>query len=265
MALFNPHAGTFNVTAKGGLNKHAYVDWKISRPYQVLMLLNLAGLFFGIYRMIYGQADEVLTVLVSMAWVIYNMIILGGAIAVAFESKQVRQAHRVEAKMPASLLRPDGHLYVCTVQDYSDNGVGLETDSASYFNAGDNVTLILHRGLQEYAFPVQVSRVFGKSMGMQLQPLTTQQHIDFIQCTFARADSWVLREDSFPEDKPMESLREVLGLGIRGYLRMLDIAPQRYRPLAAKTQSVGSWLLSFAPRNPPLSVQPDESTLMMTK
>lgn len=265
VALFNPHAGTFNVTAKGGLNKHAYVDWKISRPYQVLMLLNLAGLFFGIYRMIYGQADEVLTVLVSMAWVIYNMIILGGAIAVAFESKQVRQAHRVEAKMPASLLRPDGHLYVCTVQDYSDNGVGLETDSASYFNAGDNVTLILHRGLQEYAFPVQVSRVFGKSMGMQLQPLTTQQHIDFIQCTFARADSWVLREDSFPEDKPMESLREVLGLGIRGYLRMLDIAPQRYRPLAAKTQSVGSWLLSFAPRNPPLSVQPDESTLMMTK
>ena len=107
--------------------------------------------------------------------------------------------------------------------------------------------------------------MFGKSMGMQLQPLTTQQHIDFIQCTFARADSWVLREDSFPEDKPMESLREVLGLGIRGYLRMLDIAPQRYRPLAAKTQSVGSWLLSFAPRNPPLSVQPDESTLMMTK
>ncbi len=265
VALFNPHAGTFNVTAKGGLNKHAYVDWKISRPYQVLMLLNLAGLFFGIYRAIYGQADELLTVLVSMAWVIYNMIILGGAIAVAFESKQVRQAHRVDAKMPASLLRPDGHLYVCTVQDYSDNGVGLETESARYFNAGDNVTLILHRGQQEYAFPVQVSRVFGQSMGMQLLPLTTQQHIDFIQCTFARADSWVLREDSFPEDKPMESLREVLGLGIRGYMRMLDIAPQRYRPLASKTQTFGRWLLSFAPRNPPLSVQPDESTLMMTK
>lgn len=265
IALFNPHAGTFNVTAKGGLNKHAYVDWKISRPYQVLMLLNLAGLFFGIYRVMYGRTDEILTVLVSMAWVIYNMIILGGAIAVAFESKQVRQAHRVEAKMPASLMRPDGHIYVCTVQDYSDNGVGLETESASQFQPGDNVTLLLHRGQQEYTFPMQISRVFGKSIGMQLQPLTTQQHIDFIQCTFARADSWVLREDNFPEDKPMESLREVMGLGIRGYLRMLDIAPKKYRPLASGTQAFGCWLLSFAPRNPPLSAQPDESNLMMTK
>ncbi|KFD13436.1 cellulose synthase catalytic subunit [Rahnella aquatilis CIP 78.65 = ATCC 33071] len=63
----------------------------------------------------------------------------------------------------------------------------------------------------------------------------------------------------------MESLREVLGLGIRGYLRMLDIAPQRYRPLASATRSFGRWLLSFAPRNPPLAVQPDESNLMMTK
>ncbi len=265
MALFNPHAGAFNVTAKGGLNKHAYVDWKISRPYQILMLLNLAGLFFGAYRIVYGRPDEILTVLVSMAWVIYNMIILGGAIAVAFESKQVRQAHRVEARMPASLLKPDGHIYVCTIQDYSDNGVGLETQSASQFHAGDNVTLLLHRGQQEYTFPMQISRVFGESIGMQLLPLTTQQHIDFIQCTFARADSWVLREDNFPEDKPMESLREVLGLGIRGYLRMLDIAPQRYRPLASGTRTFGRWLLSFAPRNPPLAVQPDEYNLMMTK
>lgn len=80
-----------------------------------------------------------------------------------------------------------------------------------------------------------------------------------------RADSWVLREDNFPEDKPMESLREVLGLGIRGYLRMLDIAPQRYRPLASGTRTFGRWLLSFAPRNPPLAVQPDEYNLMMTK
>ncbi|MBU9812231.1 UDP-forming cellulose synthase catalytic subunit [Rahnella sp. SL6] len=265
VALFNPHAGTFNVTAKGGLNKHAYVDWKISRPYQILMLLNLAGLFFGIYRIVYGRPDEILTVLVSMAWVIYNMIILGGAIAVAFESKQVRQAHRVEARMPASLLKPDGHIYVCTIQDYSDSGVGLETASASQFQFGDNVTLILSRGQQEYTFPMQISRVFGENIGMQLLPLTTQQHIDFIQCTFARADSWVLREDSFPEDKPMESLREVLGLGIRGYLRMLDIAPQRYRPLVSRTRSFGRWLLSFAPRNPSLAVQPVESNLMMTK
>jgi cellulose synthase (UDP-forming) len=43
--------------------------------------------------------------------------------------------------------------------------------------------------------------------------LTNQQHIDFVQCTFARADTWALWQDSFPEDKPMESLLDILKLG----------------------------------------------------
>lgn len=265
VALFNPHAGTFNVTAKGGKNDHDYVDWKITRPYQFLMLLNLAGFVVGIWRLFYGHADEFYTVLISLAWVIYNMIILGGAIAVAFESKQVRQAHRVEVSLPAALARAEGHVYVCTLQDFSDSGAGIETESAALFQPGESVTLLLRRGQQEYAFPCSVSRVFGHHVGVQLQHMTTQQQIDFIQCTFARADSWVVREDSFPEDKPLESLREVLGLGVRGYLRMLDIAPHRYRPLVARTNTLGSWVMSFIPRNPPLPVQPDESTLMMTK
>ena len=50
----------------------------------------------------------------------------------------------------------------------------------------------------------------GSEVGLQLLPLTNQQHIDFVQCTFARADTWALWQDSFPEDKPMESLLDIL-------------------------------------------------------
>lgn len=77
--------------------------------------------------------------------------------------------------------------------------------------------LLLKRGQQEYAFPVRVARVNGSEVGLQLLPLTNQQHIDFVQCTFARADTWALWQDSFPEDKPMESLLDILKLGFRGY------------------------------------------------
>lgn len=229
------------------------------------MLLNLLGFGVGIWRLFHTQSDEFYTVLISLAWVTYNMIILGGAIAVAFEAKQVRQAHRVEVSMPAALAREDGHIYVATLQDFSDSGAGIATASAAHFNKGDNVTLLLQRGQQEYAFPCRVSRVFGENIGVQLLPMTTAQHVDYIQCTFARADSWVVRGDSFPEDKPLESLREVLGLGIRGYLRMLDIAPYRFRPLVARGNTFGRWAISFLPRNPSLSAQPDDSTLTMTK
>lgn len=33
VALFNPHKGKFNVTAKGGLVEEEHVDWVITRPY----------------------------------------------------------------------------------------------------------------------------------------------------------------------------------------------------------------------------------------
>lgn len=74
-----------------------HVDWVITRPYMFLVVLNLAGLAFGVWRLAYGPTDEVMTVIISLVWVLYNMTILGGAVAVAVEAKQVRQAHRVKS------------------------------------------------------------------------------------------------------------------------------------------------------------------------
>ena len=247
VALFNPHKGKFNVTAKGGLVAEEHVDWVITRPYMALVLLNLAGLCFGIWRMMYGPADEVMTVIVSLVWVLYNMTILGGAVAVAVEAKQVRQSHRVEIAMPAALSCEDGHLYPCTLRDYSDGGVGVEMRLPDRLKEGDKVGLLLRRGRQEYSFPCVVTRAFGAKVGLRMVALTTRQHIDFIQCTFARADTWALWQDGFPEDKPIDSLRDVLALGFRGYLRMADYAPPRVRGVLVGAMSLLSWLLSFIP------------------
>lgn len=103
VALINPHKGKFNVTAKGGLVEEEYVDWVISRPYIFLVLLNTVGVAVGIWRYFYGPPTEMLTVVVSMVWVFYNLIVLGGAVAVSVESKQVRRSHRVEMTMPAAI------------------------------------------------------------------------------------------------------------------------------------------------------------------
>lgn len=65
----------------------------------------------------------------------------------------------------------------------------------------------------------------GNEVGLKLMPLTTQQHIDFVQCTFARADTWALWQDSYPEDKPLESLLDILKLGFRGYRHLAEFAP----------------------------------------
>jgi cellulose synthase (UDP-forming) len=87
VALFNPKKGKFNVTAKGGLMAEDQFDWG-SLPYLVLALLNIVGLGFAVWRLIYGPGTEIGTTLVSSLWVIYNLLIVGAAVAVAAEVHQ---------------------------------------------------------------------------------------------------------------------------------------------------------------------------------
>jgi len=247
-ALFNPHKGKFNVTAKGGLVEEQHLDWVITRPYMCLVLFNLAGVGAALWRLQYGPPHEVLTVIVSLVWVLYNLIILGGAVAVSVEARQIREAHRVEIAMPAALARADGHMLPCTLRDYSDGGVGVEMKEENQLSEHDTVYLLLRRGQQEFSFPCVVQRTFGRRAGIRLHELTTEQQVEFIQCTFARADTWALWQDSFPEDKPVQSLADIVVLGFRGYLRLAEHGPAPLRGLFALLTRLAGWIASFSPR-----------------
>lgn len=248
VALFNPHKGKFNVTAKGGLVEEQHLDWVITKPYMFLVLINLAGVGAAFWRLHYGPPHEALTVIVSLVWVLYNMIILGGAVAVSVEARQIREAHRVEIAMPAALARADGHMLPCTLRDYSDGGVGVELREENLLNEQDKVYLLLSRGQQEFSFPCYVQRTFGRRAGIRLHELTTEQHVEFIQCTFARADTWALWQDSFPEDKPIQSLADIVVLGFKGYLRLAEYGPAPMRRLFLLLTQLTGWIASFLPR-----------------
>ncbi len=94
-----------------------------------------------------------MTVWVSIIWVFYNLIILGGAVAVSVESKQVRRSHRVEMSMPAAIAREDGHLFSCTVHDYSDGGLGVRIHGEAQVLESQHVKLLLKRGHARVCLP----------------------------------------------------------------------------------------------------------------
>ena len=251
VALFAPKKGTFNVTAKGGLVENQYFDWGISHPYVVLALLNVLGFGFGLWRLAYGPTDEVVTVLITMAWVIYNLLILGGAIAVAAEVKQVRKNHRVPSALPALLQTRDGHLLPATLSDFSEGGAGVQVDVPRIWTLDEPVHLILSRGEQRFSFPCRISRTVGSSLGVRFEALSRQQHIDLVQCTFARADSWLVSQTAPTPDIPMKSLRDIVSTSFRGYRQMARHLPF---PLSiflhAATFSL-AWLVSLLPKRTP--------------
>ena len=247
VALFAPHKGTFNVTAKGGLIEDTHYDWMISKPYWLLIFLNVLGIGFGLYRLSWGPDDEVGSVIVNLLWVFYNLLILGGAIAVAEEAKQVRKNHRVVVNIPMSIHLPSGHKVRCEIKDFSLGGLRIELPRPVELFYGHTLNLILQRGDHHFVFPAKVTYSRGQSLGVQLESFTRQQNIDYVQCTFARADVWTKSQISYQSDKPLKSMLSVFKVGIRGYKNAIAYGPKWIKGIAKLIIILSKFLLTFKP------------------
>ncbi|WP_448093210.1 UDP-forming cellulose synthase catalytic subunit [Pseudomonas lini] len=250
VALFSPNKGSFNVTSKGGLMEYDRFDWKIARPYLVLAGLNIIGLGFACWRLSTGPANEIGTVLVSSLWVIYNLLILGAAVAVAAEVRQVRQTHRVQTRLPVAVRLDSGHSYPGTLLDYSDGGVGVRIDVPLSLPVGNRIGLLMQRDSREFLFPGLVSRSHEQFVGINFALLSTRQKIDFVQCTFARADAWLNWGENYVADRPLHSLIDIFKLGTKGYFQLYQFLPLWVRRVAGPSLRLVGWLLSFLPRMP---------------
>ncbi|WP_269620093.1 UDP-forming cellulose synthase catalytic subunit [Zhongshania sp. BJYM1] len=249
VALFAPHKGSFNVTAKGGLVEKSYYDWVISAPYMVLVLANFIGLALGVYRYFNGPQNEIGAVLVNMTWTLYNVLIIGSAVAVASEMKQVRRVHRVETSIPAMVRLNSGHLLQATVMDFSLEGLRVAVNDMSKLPRGQfDIDIILTRANREFTFPMRSVYTLENAMGLHLKPLSTEQMTNYVQCTFARADTWVKWQDSYEFDRPMASMAAVFRAAIYGYRRLFALAPWPLPEIARWLVGRFKYLSSFSPR-----------------
>lgn len=249
VALFAPQHGSFNVTAKGGLIEKSYFDWGISWPYLALVGLNILGVGFGIWRLIDGPTQEISSVLVNLFWVFYNLLILGGAVAIAEESKQIRQNHRVSVDIPMSVILESGHVIRCRMKDFSAGGIRVQLPEEVSAQYGTVLNTILNRGDQSFVFPMNVVYNNGDILGLKLMDIDVQQQIDYVQCTFARADTWAQWQSDYNVDKPLLSLFKVLQIGGEGYRRILMHGPFLIRMLSQMIHRAWLVVYSLKPQN----------------
>ena len=115
----------------------------------------------------------------------------------------------------------------------------------------ERVWLLLRNGQREQAFAAKVQRVFGCKLGLELEPMAQAQHVEFIQCTFARADTWSLWQQRLGKDRPLHSLLDITLLGWGAYWRLARTSPIGF--VCILLEKLARWLLSFVPRR----VSPD--------
>jgi cellulose synthase (UDP-forming) len=218
-AVLFPGSKGFNVTSKGGVIRQSFVDWAMARPYIVLLLINLSGFLVGVVGLIRSPGwPEATSILFNLVWVTYNIMNLSAAAGVASESRQLRLAPRVQIELPAAVIQADGTRIDCQTSDYSHGGLGLVLpEGAALPERGDRITVAVLRDDYEDVFPAEVQVCRGRTVGVSFPTLTIAQERAWIGATFSRADSWIASWGRYRPDRPLRSLFEVLGIGMRGF------------------------------------------------
>lgn len=225
VALIAPRLGRFNVTAKGGRIEREYFDWHIATPYVVLIVANVAALLFGATRLMEATRPDDTATLLNMGWAVFNLLLLGVAVRVATETRQVRTAPRIRLaqRLPARLQVNDSPPVHASLIDFSLDGVGLETLAVQRHQQNQACHLHLHDGQAWHVFPATISRVHGTSLGIQIDPLDVAEQRKLMACTFSRPDLWRRQSAMRHRDRPGWELRQLLRAGVSGYLQVLMI------------------------------------------
>lgn len=216
MALIAPHKGKFNVTSKGGLIKEKYVDFNLLIPIIFSCILLVLGVGFGIYRLMNDNLEEFYTILFSLAWCFYNLIILGSCIYVSIETKQIRQSHRVNLHIPVR-IKTNFRNFICELSDFSATGMGIKTNIQ--LDKNEQIESVF---FENHQTDIPVVELYRKEnhIGLCIQSLSHEQSLLYVSNTFGRSGIWADELESLPKDKMYRSFFRFFKYGIAGYYRL---------------------------------------------
>jgi cellulose synthase (UDP-forming) len=232
LALLNPKLGSFNVTAKGGVVSRSFFDTRIAQPFLVLLLLNFLGLLCAVPRSLHFPGAGLPwpmnflanmydgthpgTIVMNVLWICFNLVILGVATAVAWESQQRRQTVRVLMAVPASVLLADGTVLNGVTTDLSSGGVMLALEEGIEIPGGESVKLVFPVLDGDAMLPATVVDVRGSVLRAYFDPLTIQEEEALTMVLYSRADTWLGWGESREVDRPLLSMWRILQLSLQG-------------------------------------------------
>jgi cellulose synthase (UDP-forming) len=244
LALINPKLGSFNVTAKGGVVARSFFDSRIALPFLVMLGFNCFGILMAIPRyhqfnvwplsLVYDGSHPG-TIIMNLIWTCFNIVMLGVATAVAWESQQRRQTVRVVMNVPADVILADGMVVQGVTSDLSSGGVRMNIEHSFTAQPGDPIRLVFPVLDGDATLPGTVVSADGKTLRAQFDALTLQEEEALTMVLYSRADTWLGWGESRDIDRPLQSLGRIFQLSMRGLaLTVRGLLTQRRRKAAPK-------------------------------
>jgi cellulose synthase (UDP-forming) len=231
-ALINPRSGSFNVTAKSGVVNQSFFDNRIARPFLFLIAINSLGLLCAIPRLFQFpggnrifplnllaamyDGHHIGTIAMNVVWACFNLVILGVATSVAWESRQRRHAIRIPMKIPADVQLPNGSTIRGVTVDISSGGLMARMEQSFIANTGDPIHVTLPVLDGNATLPATLVGVSGNILRVQFKSLTLQEEEALTMVLYSRADTWLGWGEAREPDRPLVSLRKMLKLAFYG-------------------------------------------------
>lgn len=259
VAIFAPHKGRFNVTAKGGIIDKAYLDWAISKPYFFLLALNAVGFMFGLWRIAGAEPYDRLMILINLGWIAYNLVILFAAMGVCVESVQQRKFPRISFSQPVTLRRGDEAIEAkLSAFSQADCLVVLKNAAlAKTFDTQSTVELCFGpKKNPTEVFECTVSGLFESGV-LELivhQPTRAKERA-YVACTFGVPEIWIQKQSKVRGYGMLDgfvALFRMARFGASAFIRYGgESAGGPVKALAFGLQ----WIAGFLPRVPMLKAQ----------
>ena len=177
----------------------------------------------------------------NVFWILFNMVIVGTANAVAFESRQVRTDVRIDMHMPVEIRLPDGRSIFGESVDMSLGGAGLKLEEPLTLEAGSKIRVIYPLRKQETNFPASIVNVDGMNLRIKYDELSLEEEELLTLVLYSRADSWLSRSERREADMPFRSFARLVRLSIKGVGYALGtLIPKRKAPELATAARAGT-------------------------
>ena len=247
LALINPKLGKFNVTSKGNTLDETTFDRKIATPTRWMLALNFCGLVAVPYRLLVTDPNHPGAVIMNMVWVIFNIVILGVAAAVALEQKQRRGSVRIDAKLPIQIRIPAGRRIDTVSIDMSVGGASIEVPSDVKLGPGERIRVAFPTNTGEDEIPAQVVGSGGRVLRVAFQLDTIAEQEVLTRALYSRADAWIEAANQKEVDRPLISLGRVIVLSTYGIGQVLRNAfPRTGHSKAREVKTAGIVLFLLA-------------------
>lgn len=132
IGLIKPKGHPFSVTAKGGDRTQIVIQWRLMRPFLVLVALTILGMVVGLFSDRFAFNDAGDGKIVILFWTVYNLIILGVTLAVCVELPRVEQHYADRPER--ALISVDGKLKRVWMTDLTQETArvrGIQLEPAS--------------------------------------------------------------------------------------------------------------------------------------